>query len=131
MLRSRACTLLRRPLCHVRHSSTGQTWTAPTSILPAGSPMKGLNFVAGAQDPVALPESEYPAWLWSIATPSTDPKSLAKSAKKAKVRENNQIAGEAARAKREEDEKMKWRNKEEIRKRNREEIKNANFLSKR
>ncbi|RDW60283.1 hypothetical protein BP5796_11889 [Coleophoma crateriformis] len=36
----------------------------PTSIAPAGQPLKGLNYFKGRDDPVALPEAEYPEWLW-------------------------------------------------------------------
>jgi large subunit ribosomal protein L54 len=37
----------------------------PVSIAPAGTPLKGLNYTKGRDDPVALDESEYPAWLWT------------------------------------------------------------------
>lgn len=36
------------------------------SSIPAGTPLKGLNFEKNKQDPVALPDDEYPAWLWTI-----------------------------------------------------------------
>jgi len=36
------------------------------SSIPAGVPLKGLNFLKNAQDPVALPDDEYPAWLWTV-----------------------------------------------------------------
>ncbi|KAF1840577.1 uncharacterized protein K460DRAFT_381344 [Cucurbitaria berberidis CBS 394.84] len=36
------------------------------SSIPAGQPLKGLNFLKNAQDPVALPDDEYPQWLWTI-----------------------------------------------------------------
>lgn len=41
---------------------------APTvkSSVAAGTPLKGLNFVKGKNDPVALEDGEYPAWLWGI-----------------------------------------------------------------
>jgi hypothetical protein len=29
-------------------------------------PLKGLNFEKNKQDPVALPDDEYPEWLWTI-----------------------------------------------------------------
>jgi hypothetical protein len=32
----------------------------------AGTTLKGLNFVKGKNDPVALEDGEYPAWLWGI-----------------------------------------------------------------
>ncbi|KAI5272637.1 hypothetical protein E4T47_04090 [Aureobasidium subglaciale] len=41
---------------------------APTvkSSVTAGTPLKGLNFIKGKNDPVALEDSEYPSWLWGI-----------------------------------------------------------------
>ena len=30
--------------------------------------LKGLNFIKGQQDPVALEDSEYPTWLWGVLT---------------------------------------------------------------
>jgi hypothetical protein len=36
----------------------------PVSSCPAGTPLKGLNFLKGRDDPVALSEEEYPEWLW-------------------------------------------------------------------
>jgi hypothetical protein len=41
---------------------------APTvkSSVAAGTPLKGLNFTKGKNDPVALEDGEYPSWLWGI-----------------------------------------------------------------
>ncbi|CZR65907.1 related to mitochondrial ribosomal protein L37p [Phialocephala subalpina] len=36
----------------------------PVSICPAGTPMRGINYMKGKDDPVALKEEEYPEWLW-------------------------------------------------------------------
>lgn len=36
------------------------------SSITAGTPLKGLNFEKNKQDPVALADEEYPAWLWTI-----------------------------------------------------------------
>ncbi|KAF1986113.1 hypothetical protein K402DRAFT_355961 [Aulographum hederae CBS 113979] len=36
------------------------------SSVPAGTPLKGLNIMKGANDPVALEDSEYPEWLWGL-----------------------------------------------------------------
>jgi len=36
------------------------------SSITAGTPLKGLNFEKNKTDPVALPDDEYPAWLWTI-----------------------------------------------------------------
>jgi large subunit ribosomal protein L54 len=34
--------------------------------VPAGTPLRGLNFLKDRQDPVALADDEYPEWLWTI-----------------------------------------------------------------
>jgi len=34
--------------------------------VPAGTVLKGLNFYKDKQDPVALADEEYPAWLWRV-----------------------------------------------------------------
>jgi large subunit ribosomal protein L54 len=36
------------------------------SSIAAGTPLKGLNFEKNKTDPVALPDEEYPEWLWTI-----------------------------------------------------------------
>lgn len=36
------------------------------SSVPAGTPLKGLNFYKNKTDPVAMEDSEYPAWLWNV-----------------------------------------------------------------
>ncbi|OCK83843.1 hypothetical protein K432DRAFT_290155 [Lepidopterella palustris CBS 459.81] len=36
------------------------------SSVPAGTPLKGLNFLKSKTDPVAMEDSEYPSWLWDI-----------------------------------------------------------------
>ncbi|KAK2073523.1 hypothetical protein P8C59_007804 [Phyllachora maydis] len=38
---------------------------AVLSSCPAGTVLNGLNFFKGKTDPVALPDEEYPAWLWN------------------------------------------------------------------
>ncbi|POS73812.1 hypothetical protein DHEL01_v207791 [Diaporthe helianthi] len=35
------------------------------SICPPGTVLSGLNYFKGKNDPVALPDNEYPEWLWS------------------------------------------------------------------
>jgi hypothetical protein len=35
------------------------------SSCPPGTVLNGLNYFKGKTDPVALPDSEYPEWLWS------------------------------------------------------------------
>ena len=34
--------------------------------MPAGTVLKGLNFYKDKQDPVAMADEEYPAWLWRV-----------------------------------------------------------------
>lgn len=36
----------------------------PVSAAPAGTALKGINYIKGKDDPVALAEEEYPEWLW-------------------------------------------------------------------
>ncbi|ROV94628.1 hypothetical protein VPNG_09210 [Cytospora leucostoma] len=38
---------------------------AALSSCPAGTVLNGLNYFKGKTDPVALPDNEYPEWLWS------------------------------------------------------------------
>lgn len=39
------------------------------SSCPAGTPLKGLNFLKGKTDPVAMEDHEYPEWLWTVLNP--------------------------------------------------------------
>ena len=36
------------------------------SSVPGGTVLKGLNFMKGKNDPVALEDEEYPPWLWGV-----------------------------------------------------------------
>ncbi|KAI8915607.1 mitochondrial ribosomal protein L37-domain-containing protein [Gorgonomyces haynaldii] len=36
------------------------------SIAPKGTVLKGINILKTGKDPVALDDSEYPEWLWTI-----------------------------------------------------------------
>ncbi|KAF2799112.1 hypothetical protein K505DRAFT_371211 [Melanomma pulvis-pyrius CBS 109.77] len=36
------------------------------SSIAAGTPLKGLNFLKNQSDPIAMEDSEYPAWLWTV-----------------------------------------------------------------
>ena len=42
------------------------------SSVPAGTVLKGLNFMKNKQDPVALEDHEYPAWLWTALEKKAD-----------------------------------------------------------
>src|SRR6202000_2030635 len=43
-----------------------------TSSAPAGTVLKGLNFMKNKQDPIALEDEEYPAWLWGVLAEAKD-----------------------------------------------------------
>ncbi|KAI9884355.1 MAG: hypothetical protein M1823_003851 [Watsoniomyces obsoletus] len=66
--------------------TTGGTATAPAparpkpakaikSLVPAGAPLRGLNFLKDRNDPVALPDAEYPEWLWTCIDSTAGKKS--------------------------------------------------------
>lgn len=38
----------------------------PVSAAPAGTILKGLNYLKNKQDPIAKEDHEYPAWLWTV-----------------------------------------------------------------
>ncbi|KAF2204197.1 hypothetical protein GQ43DRAFT_438185 [Delitschia confertaspora ATCC 74209] len=40
--------------------------TIVMSSVPAGTPLKGLNFLKNKSDPIAMEDHEYPSWLWDI-----------------------------------------------------------------
>ena len=42
--------------------------THAASSCPAGTVLNGLNYFKGKTDPVALPDEEYPEWLWDALT---------------------------------------------------------------
>lgn len=41
----------------------------PSSV-PAGTVLKGLNFFKNQPDPIARPDEDYPAWLWTVLSSS-------------------------------------------------------------
>ena len=42
------------------------------SSVPAGTVLKGLNFMKNKQDPIALEDHEYPEWLWGVLEKRVD-----------------------------------------------------------
>lgn len=42
---------------------------AVVSGTPAGTPLKHINYLKGKSDPMALEDSEYPDWLWTLLGP--------------------------------------------------------------
>lgn len=47
------------------NANTTSEEAAPRSSCPPGTVLNGLNYFKGKTDPVALPDNEYPEWLWS------------------------------------------------------------------
>ncbi|KAK5174116.1 uncharacterized protein LTR77_001196 [Saxophila tyrrhenica] len=45
---------------------------AVQSSVPAGTVLKGLNFMKNKQDPIAMEDHEYPAWLWGALAESKE-----------------------------------------------------------
>ncbi|KAF2435624.1 hypothetical protein EJ08DRAFT_281976 [Tothia fuscella] len=39
------------------------------STIPAGTPLKGINYLKNKTDPLAMEDSEYPSWLWDVLRP--------------------------------------------------------------
>jgi large subunit ribosomal protein L54 len=52
------------PLAGTSSPSKPRPAGLPVSSAPAGTQLKGINYLKNAEDPVALPEEEYPEWLW-------------------------------------------------------------------
>lgn len=62
------------------------------SIAPAGTILKGIQFHQGKPDPVALPDSEYPKWLWKLLEePSASSSSLASPSRKPRIGEKVEV----------------------------------------
>jgi large subunit ribosomal protein L54 len=59
------------PITHGEKPSKKKASDLPTvlSSCPAGTPLKGLNFIKGKTDPVAMEDHEYPEWLWAVLKP--------------------------------------------------------------
>ncbi|KAF2151381.1 hypothetical protein K461DRAFT_295436 [Myriangium duriaei CBS 260.36] len=43
-----------------------KTVKIPKSSIPAGQKLKGLNLLKGKEDPEAMKDEDYPAWLWTL-----------------------------------------------------------------
>lgn len=74
------------------------------SSVPAGTVLKGCNVRKNGEDPVALADEEYPAWLWDVLDPEIQKAKIAadpiKAARKQrrelnrkKIKEQNFLAG--------------------------------------
>ncbi|KAI5288619.1 hypothetical protein KEM54_005066 [Ascosphaera aggregata] len=82
-------------------NSTKQNLHGPSSV-PAGTPLKGINYYANKPDPVALADEEYPSWLWNLvldhkaATTTADGVNIAEMTKKQRKRHMKKMAALAA-----------------------------------
>jgi hypothetical protein len=47
-------------------SKKNATAAVVRSSVPAGTPLKGLNYMKDKPDPLAMEDEEYPDWLWNI-----------------------------------------------------------------
>jgi large subunit ribosomal protein L54 len=45
----------------------------PLSSCPGDTKLEGLNYLKGQAPVLALPDDQYPEWLWSILTPKVYP----------------------------------------------------------
>ncbi|TNY21331.1 mitochondrial ribosomal protein L37-domain-containing protein [Rhodotorula diobovata] len=63
-------------LADAKPASSTRSSSSPASSCPAGTVLKGLNYLKDGQDPVALEDSEYPSWVFTM--PANKEPSLAK-----------------------------------------------------
>ncbi|KAF2773321.1 hypothetical protein EJ03DRAFT_341107 [Teratosphaeria nubilosa] len=56
----------------IKAKQTKSAAKLPASSVPAGTVLKGLNFMKNQQDPVAKEDSEYPPWLWTVLEKKKD-----------------------------------------------------------
>ncbi|CAD6568851.1 MAG: hypothetical protein CYPHOPRED_002911 [Cyphobasidiales sp. Tagirdzhanova-0007] len=84
------------------------------SSVAAGTTLKGLGFHQNRPDPIALPDAEYPEWLWRLLdAPSKRPSTEQGKGYQAEA----SIKGQRVMV-----------NKKDLRKNNRESIRSSNFL---
>lgn len=73
------------------------------SSVEAGVKLKGCNVRKNGDDPIALPDEEYPSWLWELLDPAAQQAKLAanpliavrkarREANRQKIKENNFMA---------------------------------------
>ena len=43
----------------------------PPSSVPAGTPLRGINYMKAEVDPIAMEDHEYPDWLWTLLDKET------------------------------------------------------------
>ncbi|KAJ1505080.1 hypothetical protein HMI54_006326 [Coelomomyces lativittatus] len=80
-----------------RTSIRGYRGPSTPSILPEGTPIKGINIFKDGKDPVALKDEDYPEWLWTCDAPpkkeftkeEENTKRYAKFVRKQKIKDHN------------------------------------------
>ncbi|GAA5912016.1 mitochondrial 54S ribosomal protein mL54 MRPL37 [Sporobolomyces salmoneus] len=64
--------------------SAPSSTTPSLSSCPEGTVLKGLNYLKDESPILSKPDSEYPSWLWSLASDSSAGEGAKKSVKKGK-----------------------------------------------
>ncbi|BGP27061.1 ribosomal protein L37, mitochondrial [Rhodotorula toruloides] len=74
-LRSFATSSLRAAAAQTAAQATASTAAKSSgSSCPAGTVLKGLNYLKDASDPVAMEDLEYPSWVWQLGQPEAPKK---------------------------------------------------------
>ncbi|KAI5292873.1 hypothetical protein KEM52_006000 [Ascosphaera acerosa] len=85
-----------------RAASAAPARALSSASVPAGTPLKGINYFANKPDPVALADEEYPDWLWNLvldhkaATTTAGGVNVAEMTKKQRKRHMKKMAALAA-----------------------------------
>ncbi|KAI9595087.1 mitochondrial ribosomal protein L37-domain-containing protein [Syncephalis fuscata] len=71
-------------------SPTDTTTTASKSSVAAGTVLKGINYTKDGSDPVAMEDTAYPEWLWTLLTPRPPTNTMDKGSKQRLRRVNRE-----------------------------------------
>ena len=94
MARFRMPGTVSRSLSSVTPSTPKRKEKAIKSACEAGTVMKGLNILKAGTDPVALPEAEYPPFLWTrLDTQNIGERKEARKANRAQIKRKNFFSG--------------------------------------
>ncbi|ORX52419.1 hypothetical protein DM01DRAFT_1288827 [Hesseltinella vesiculosa] len=66
------------------------------SSTPAGTVLKGINFLKDGKDPVALEDDQYPMWLWDLLDEKKQKQKTTKPTNRTYHRKRNRDAIKAA-----------------------------------
>lgn len=68
--------MLRQLIRGIRFYSDTVSPAVVKSSVPAGTVLKGCNVRKNGEDPVALPDDQYPEWLWDLLDPEIQDRKL-------------------------------------------------------